>query len=118
MREGHSSQSGGDTGEKFRLSLESTKQFDRQIGTFPFVEVCRGNKDEKSEWRQIEQVLIATLKNLDLVLYSEKDFCWTVSDIRCALQEDNGNSMNPSWGQRKTRWKRLDRKLFNSLDSP
>lgn len=52
---------------------------------------------------RLSQVLIITLKNLDLVLYSEKDFCWTVSDIRCALQEDNGNSMNPNWGWRKTK---------------
>lgn len=41
---------GGGTGEKFRVSLESTK-FNGQIGTFPFVEVCSGNKDEKSECR-------------------------------------------------------------------
>lgn len=102
MREGRSSHSGGGTGEKFRVSLESTK-FNGQIGTFPFVEVCSGNKDEKSECRQIEQVLIATLKNLDLVLYSKTDFCWTVSDIRCPLQEDNGNSMKPGRGWRKTK---------------
>lgn len=40
------------------------------------------------------------------------------NDIRYALQEDNGYIVNPRRGQRKTKDKRLDRKLFNGLDSP
>lgn len=36
----------------------------------------QGKWDEKLGYSQIENVLIVILKNLDFVLYLEKDFCW------------------------------------------
>lgn len=58
-------------------------------------------------------MFVATVKNLDLVLYPIKRFLLE-DDIRCMLQEDNGGSMKPGWGGGRQKMKRINRKLLKS----